>query len=100
MRERRKMYRKPVVSPLEVHSKEFNAILSKGHVVDLNEYGLRFITKDELGIGEEYSLHFNLPNDWKMDYIGRIVHKAQGILSNAYGVEFIPGQETIALKVL
>ena len=100
MRERRKIYRKPVVGPIEIYSKEFHATISKGYVVDLNEHGLRFVTKDELGIGEEYSMHFGLPNDWKLDYFGSIVHRTQGILSYAYGVEFSKGQEMLALKVL
>jgi hypothetical protein len=100
MREKRKHARRPLVGPLDIKSKDDGSNIAKGYVVDLNERGMRIVTRNDLKMGEEFSLHFRLPNDWALDFLGKIVHKVEGVLTNSYGVEFSKGQETVVLKLL
>jgi PilZ domain len=98
MEERRKFLRKPLVVPLEVFSKDLQKSIAKGFVIDLNEAGMRILADDDLNIGEEFRMNFHMHNNHQLDFFGTIIHKAEGFLSNAYGVKFLDGQDTALFR--
>jgi Tfp pilus assembly protein PilZ len=100
MENRRSARRKPLVSSLEIFSKDCTKNLGKGYVTNLHEDGLCLVTDQHLEVGEEFRLNFGLPNGWKFDFFGRIVHAQEGIESKAYGVKFSPGQGTFIFKLV
>jgi len=99
MEERRKLLRKPLVVPLEIFSKDLQQSVAKGFVIDLNEAGMRILADDDLEIGDEFRMNFHLHNNHRLDFFGTIIHKAKGILSNAYGVRFSDGQDTVLFRM-
>lgn len=99
-REKRRYGRKPLVGPLDIKSKDNYSSIAKGYVVDLNDHGMRIVTKNELKLGDEFSMHFRLPNEWAFDFLGRLIYRVEGVLTNSYGAEFSAGQEMLVLKML
>jgi hypothetical protein len=100
MEEKRKFSRKPLVVPLEIFSKDIKQSVAKGFVIDLNEAGMRILADDDLEIGDEFRMNFHLHNNRHYDFFGTIIHKAKGILSNAYGVKFADGQDTALFRMV
>lgn len=97
---RRKLNRKPLMGPLEIFSRDASAILGKGYVMNLHEEGMGIVTENELQQGDEVLLNFGLPNGWKLDFRGTVVHQEKGEYSTVYGVKFAPGQSTFILKIV
>lgn len=100
MDNQRKKHRKPLVGTLEIFSKDAAKNIGKGYVTNLNEDGLGIVTQHHLEIGEEFRLVFGLPNGWKFDFSGTVVHAQKGVESRSYGVKFAPGQETFIFKLV
>jgi Tfp pilus assembly protein PilZ len=97
---RRRSRRKPFVGPLEIYSKDNTKSLGKGHVTNVNEDGLAIVTPEKLALGDEVLLNFSIPNGWKFDFFGRVVYTEKGVMTNAYGVKFSPGQGTFIFKLV
>lgn len=97
--ERRKLKRKPIVSQIDIYSKDTNHQLGKGVVIDLSERGMKLIVPQLFELGKELSLHFSLSDGWKFDFFGRIVHAEEAVESIAYGIEFLPNQGTFLLRL-
>ncbi|MHB9154299.1 MAG: PilZ domain-containing protein [Endomicrobiales bacterium] len=97
---RRKLGRKPLVSSLEIYSRDARKNLGRGYVTNLNEEGLGLVSRQALAVGEEVILDFGLPNGWKFDFFGTIVYAEEGVFSRLYGVKFSPGQGTFVFKLI
>lgn len=100
MENRRKNRRRPLVSSIEIFSKDKAKSLGKGYVTNLHQGGLGLITPQDLSLGDEIILDFNLPNGWKLDFFGKVIYAEKAISSKAYGVEFLPGQATFILNIV
>lgn len=99
LNERRKMRRKPIVSPIDIYCELNSYRFGKGFAVDLSERGMKLITPECLGLGRELCLHFSLGDGCKFDFFGRIVHAEEAVDSIAYGIEFLPSQGTFLLRL-
>lgn len=100
MKNQRKTKRKAFVSSVEIYCKDIKRKLGKGFIVDINENGIKLVTAADFKIGEELSLHFALPNGWKFDFFGKVIHEDAGVAAKAYGIKFLEGQVTFVLKLL
>ena len=98
--EKRKLTRKPVAAELEIFSKETRENLGKGFITNLHEDGLCFVTPENLDLGQELLFNFKLPNSWKFDFFGKIVHAGKGVSTMFYGAQFSPGQSTFIFDIV
>jgi hypothetical protein len=99
-KERRNLKRKPLVGKLDIYSKDACLHIGKGYVVDLNEGGLKILTRHKLEAGKDFLLRFSVPRGWTLDFLGRVRHGRRGIAAYTYGVSFLPGQGTFLLKLM
>lgn len=100
MIERRRTKRKSLVSAIDIYSKDISGSIGRGFAIDLSEDGIKLVTSDSLRMDQELSFHFSLPNGWKFDFFGKIVHYEKAVSANAYGVKFLPGQSTFILRLV
>lgn len=84
---------------LHIFSRDISKTIGAGFVTNMNELGMRMISHADLSPGDELSLHFRLPNNWKLDFLGTIVHKTTTPITHSYGIRFREGQGTFLLRL-
>jgi Tfp pilus assembly protein PilZ len=83
-----------------MYANDVTRSIGKGYITNLNEHGMGVVTPHHLEIGQKLLLLFTLPNGWKFDFFGKVIHTQDGVESRAYGIEFAPGQGTFVLKIV
>lgn len=100
MDEKRKADRKLLEGDLKIYSKDCAHNVCEGKLVDLSERGMRMESDKNLNVGEDLTMHFRVPNNWNLDFRGKIIRKESDVDSATYGVKFFEGQDTFILKML
>ncbi|HBU70097.1 MAG TPA: hypothetical protein DEE98_06890 [Elusimicrobia bacterium] len=101
MDNRRNLTRKQTVAPVSIYSAERKKLIGEGFVTNINEDGVLLLTQEKLKLGAELVVDFRLPNGWRLDFAGKIVHIDEAsISSKAYGMKFLPDQATFILKLV
>ena len=100
MDNRRKLHRKQTVAPIEIYSKSRKKVVGNGFVTNINEQGVLLLTQEHFHLGDELVVDIKLPNGWRLDFAGKIVHIDKATVSSkAYGIKFLPDQATFILKL-
>ena len=73
--------------------------IAEGFITNINDGGVGIVSPVELPVGDELVFNIDMPNGWRFDIFGRIIHARHGASINAYGAVFDPGQATFIFNL-